>query len=171
MSTRDALKVRHRGRGAVVLVAAIIGCLGIALPAASASASGGTSSDQSTAVVTPLLNLFEFGDTVGLPEGCQTALTTVSAVVAEADATKQFSPIAAQIFGQCESISAKGSGLIQEGVTASGSGSAINPLIDPIIQEGSSDLATVGNTPGIATSPFSSTIEGLSQTFAYFEGS
>jgi hypothetical protein len=137
----------------------------------SAASASPSVSVQSTAVVTPLLTLFQFGDTVGVPEGCQTALTAAAAVVAQAKASQQFSPIAAQIGDQCQSISSQGSTFIQQGIAASQSASALNALLNPVLANGINTLGTVGSAPGVQDSPFGPTIAGLGQTITFFEGS
>lgn len=160
---------RLQRRALVLSAAAVAVSTGYLIPTA-ASASP-PPSDQSTAVVTPLLTLFEFGDSVGLPEGCQTALTAVSAVVAQADASKQFSPLAAEIGSQCQSVANEGSTYIEQQISASQSASALNALLNPGITDGSNLLTNLGNAPGIQDTPVGPTIAGLGQSVTFFSGS
>jgi hypothetical protein len=160
-----------RSTRARALVAAGLLSAGAVWASPLAASATSSAAPQSTAVVTPLLTLFEFGDTVGVPEGCQTALTAVSAVVAQAALSNQFSPLAAQIGTECQHLADVGAGYIQQGLTASQSAAALNTLLNPGVAAGANALNTIGNSPGMQNSPLGPTIAGLSQTFTFFEGS
>jgi hypothetical protein len=166
---------RSAGRP-IKVVASLVVAGGIALVPTAADAStlptsAPATSSGSTAVVTPLLNLFAFGDSVGLPEVCQTGLATLSAVVAESNASGQFDPLANEIGLECQNFANEGSIYVQDGVAASGQLSFLNPVFDPLVTDGSTALGTLGTAYGAQLSPFGPTIAGLGQTVSFFESS
>jgi hypothetical protein len=132
-----------------------------ALPSQSATAQ---SDSGSAAVVTPLLQVFEFGDTTGLPLACDAAASVASNVAAA-------SPIATELVTQCQALSQRGDGLLQQAITQSRGLTLINPTVDPVIAMLATPLQAVGTNYGPSLSPFGPTVAGLGGTIAFFEGS
>jgi len=139
-------------------------------PAQSATASGNTGSGASAAAVTPLLNMFEFGDTLGLPLACSDAGSVVSIIGTETGSSKGLSPLVQQLDGQCNQLSAKGSGYLQQAIAESRGLALINPAVNPLIADLAGGLTTTGTQEGPALAPFGPTVAGLGGTVAFFEG-
>ena len=144
----------------------------IALPSASADSgnSGNTGSGASAAGVTPLLNMFEFGDTFGLPLACSDAGSVVSIIGAESDSSQSISPLVVQLDSQCSQLSSEGSGYLQQAIAESQGLALINPAVNPLITALSGGLTTTGTQEGPALAPFGPTVAGLGGTVAFFEG-
>jgi hypothetical protein len=118
----------------------------------------------SAAVVTPLLQLFEFGNAVGLPLACDAAASVLSNESA-------VSPIALQLVTACQALSQQGDVYLREAITASRGLAFINPAVNPAISALASQLRNVGGNSGPLLSPMGPTIAGLGGTVAFFEGS
>lgn len=167
-SARYTPSARRIGWGLIASSVVTIGTAAfLGTPTAMASPTPG---GQSAAVITPLLTLFQFGDTVGIPEGCNTSLSVLEAVLSQSQVADQVSPLLSQIGAQCQSVSDQGAPLIADGMSAAEPASALNALVNPAIAEGSSTLGNLGSAPGLSTSPFGPTISGLSQSITFFEG-
>jgi hypothetical protein len=135
------------------------------------SASSSAGSDSSTAVITPLLEMFEFGNTIGLPLACSDAGSVVSIIGAETGASKALSPLTVQLDKECSALSAQGDVYLQQAITESQGLSLINPVADPIIADLANDFVTIGTQYGPQLAPFGPTVAGLGGTVAFFEGS
>ena len=83
----------------------------------SASATGTTSTTtdansggSKTAVVTPLLEMFVFGNTIGLPLACSDAGSVVSIIGAQTQSSKILSPLTVELDKDCSQLSSQGLG-------------------------------------------------------------
>jgi len=161
--------------GAIVFAAAVL--LGLGVPAASgAAASSGsdspsTGNGSSAAVVTPLLELFEFGSTVGTPLMCSDAGSVVSILGAQTHTDALTSPLVTELSSLCATLASQGATFLQQAITASQSLTLINPVMNPLIIDLSDGLTALGTQYGPALSPFGPTVAGLGGTVAFFEGS
>lgn len=144
-----------------------LGALSV-VPGSSASAQ---SESGSAAVVTPLLMLMDFGDTLGMPEACNTGIAVLNVVAGQSGAAEQVSPLLNQLQGQCATLSQKGDGYLQQAIVASRSLAFVNPVADPVIAGLSSGLTSTGTTYSDALFPFGPTVAGLGGTVVFFEGS
>ncbi len=157
--------------GAVTMAATIgIATTSAGDPPQSAATSGNTGSGASAAGVTPLLNMFEFGDTLGLPLACSDAGSVISIIGAETGSSKGISPLVQQLDGQCNQLSAKGSDYLQQAIAESRGLVLINPVVNPLIAGLAGGLTTTGTQEGPALAPFGPTVAGLGGTVAFFEG-
>jgi hypothetical protein len=155
----------------------IVGAL-IAIGNASAFAAGTTSAGatttttdgSSTAIVTPLLKMFVFGNTIGLPLACTDAGSVVSIVGAQTGASKELSPLLVELDKNCSQLSSQGNGYLQQAIAQSQALSMINPLVDPFIVDLANGLTTIGTQYGPSLSPFGPSVAGLGGTVAFFEG-
>jgi hypothetical protein len=183
MNTRTFLTGRRHRIGpalALATVCAVVGLVGTT--GTLAFASGTTSTDaptsasanspngSSAAVVTPLLEMFEFGNTIGLPLACTDAGSIVSIIGASAEASKEVSPLTLQLDNQCSELSSKGDGYLQQAIAESQGLSLINPLVNPLIADLANGFTTTGTQYGASMSPFGPTVAGLGGTVAFFEG-
>jgi hypothetical protein len=148
--------------------------LSIALltPAGASSAStGNTGNSGSGAVVTPLLEIFKFGNAVGLPLACSDAGSIVSIIGSQTGGTAVASKLVTQLDTLCQELSSKGGDYLQQAIAQSRALTLLNPLVNPLI----SDLAKAANTVGTqeagSLSPFGPTVAGLGGTVTFFEGS
>jgi hypothetical protein len=146
-----------------------------AVAGAAGSASGnsgnsGSGSGQSAAVVGPLLQMFEFGNQVGLPLMCSDSGSIVSIIGAQTQTSSVTSPLVTQLDSQCAQLSSQGGGFLQQAMTESRSLNMINPAVNPLIADLDTGLVTVGTQYGGSMAPFGPTVVGLGGTVAFFEG-
>ena len=164
---------RHAVLAAAVAVVTTAAAMGAATASAGDPAQGAaanTGSGASAAAVTPLLNMFEFGDTLGLPLACSDAGSVISIIGTETGSSKGISPLVQQLDGQCNQLSAKGSGYLQQAIAESRGLALINPAVDPLIADLAGGLTATGTQEGPALAPFGPTVAGLGGTVAFFEG-
>lgn len=155
---------------AMFAMAATIACAAPGVASASSGNSGNTGSGSGAAVVTPLLDMFEFGDTVGLPLLCSDAGSIVSIFGAQSGTAAATSPIVTQLDDECSQLASQGSSSLQQAISESQSLELINPYVDPLIGDLSTGLNTVGTQYGSSLAPFGPTVAGLGGTVAFFEG-
>ncbi len=163
------------GAGTACVVSMAIGLSGLSgstIASADSGNSGNTATGTgaSAAGVTPLLNMFEFGDTIGLPLACSDAGSVVSIIGAESDSSQSISPLVVQLDSQCSQLSSEGSGYLQQAIAESQGLALINPAVNPLIAALSGGLTTTGTQQGPALAPFGPTVAGLGGTVAFFEG-
>jgi hypothetical protein len=134
-----------------------------AVPMASAAAQG-------TAVVTPVLKILDFGDVVGLPEGCETGLSAIGAGASQINLSAAASPFISNLDNQCGQIEQEGDNYLQQAITQSYQANGLNTLANPIIADMASALVLEGTNYGTSMAPFGPTVTGLGGTVAFFEG-
>jgi len=132
--------------------------------------SGNTGSGSSAAVVTPLLEMFNFGDTIGLPLACADAGSVVSIIGTQFKADAATSPLVTQLDTECADLASRGSQYLQQAITRSQSLALINPYVNPLIAGLSTGFSTVGTQYGPSLAQFGPTVAGLGGTVAFFEG-
>jgi hypothetical protein len=174
----DSMTMRKIARLRPVAVAASIalatGALFVIGPAVPASAQGPvqpSGSGGSAALISPLLELLDFGAAVGLPEGCNTATSVINTGAAEFNATSQVAAVLTAIAAACDRMKQAGEQQVQQAIARSQSLTFINPVLNPPIAGLASALQTLGGQYGSALAPFGPTIAGLGQTVTFFEGS
>jgi hypothetical protein len=131
---------------------------------------GSPSGSSNAAVVTPLLDMFNFGDTIGLPLACSDTGSVVSIIGANTQSTAATSPLVTQLDVECAQLSAQGSTYLQQAITESRSLALINPYVNPLIAALSTGFSTIGTQYGGSLAPFGPTVAGLGGTVAFFEG-
>jgi hypothetical protein len=129
------------------------------------SAGAQTTPGQSTAVITPTLRIIGFGNAIGFPLVCDLTSSVLPALSAS------LTSVANEVANTCQTVSTKGGPYIQEGIAASGSASAINPLIDPLLAALAGQLTDSAQSYPTQLGPFGPTVAGLGQTISFFEGS
>jgi hypothetical protein len=174
MKTRDLMHPMRSRLGLALTAATFVAATGAVAasgPAAASVRSENSSRAFSTAIATPLLEMFVFGDTIGLPLACTDAGSIVSIVGAETSASKELSPLVIELDTECGQISAQGNTYLQQAITESQALSMINPVVDPVIAALSGGFVTAGTQYGPVMAPFGPTVAGLGGTVAFFEGS
>jgi hypothetical protein len=158
----------------VAMFGAVVGLIDVTGASASMarfSASRSSSASTSTAVVTPLLELFEFGNQIGLPLLCSDAGSVVSIFGSQTGTSKELSPLLVELDKECGQLSAQGGTYLRQAIAESQGLSLINPLVNPLIADLAGGLVTTGTQYGPALAPFGPTVAGLGGTVAFFEGS
>jgi hypothetical protein len=145
--------------------------IGSAVPASAQGSVQPSGSGGSAAIISPLLDLLDFGATVGLPEGCNTATSVINTGAAEFNATSQVAAVVSAIAAACDRMKQAGEQQVQQAIAQSQALSFINPVLNPPIAGLASVLQTLGGQYGAALAPFGPTIGGLGQTVTFFEGS
>jgi hypothetical protein len=178
--TSSNRKHRQGHRRPNVITAIVVTALGVmssvvTVSSAGASAatsgnSGNTGASSSGAVITPLLQMFEFGNGIGLPLACSDAGSVVSIIGTQTGATSVTSKLVTELDNQCATLAAKGGTYLQQAITQSRALSLLNPVVNPLIADLSKALSTVGTQFGSSLSPFGPTVAGLGGTVAFFEG-
>ncbi len=108
-------------------------------PAGASSAptgtSGNTGNTGSGAVITPLLKLFEFGNTVGLPLLCSDAGSIVSILGTQTGGASVSSKLVTELDSQCNELASKGGNYLQQAIAQSRALTLINPVVNPLIAD------------------------------------
>jgi hypothetical protein len=151
-------------------VGTLVGTWGAPASAAGTATTTTTSAGSSAAVVTPLLDMFVFGNTIGLPLACSDAGSVVSIIGAQTQSSKVLSPLLVELDKDCGQLSSQGNGYLEQAIAKSEALSLINPLVDPFIADLAGGLTTTGTQYGPSLSPFGPTVAGLGGTVAFFEG-
>lgn len=158
------------------LTALGLGAAVFAAPGASAASGAGsttagdTGSGSSAAVVTPLLQMFEFGNAIGLPLACSDAGSVVSIIGAQTGAASGTSKLVTELDGQCVQLASEGGTGLQQAIARSRALTLVNPVVNPLIADLSTGLGTVGTQEAGSLAPFGPTVAGLGGTVAFFEG-
>ena len=126
-SNRKPRPGRRRPGVVSAVVAAALGAIASVVAVSSAGASAATSGNSgntgsgssSAAVVTPLLKMFEFGNTIGLPLACSDAGSIVSIIGTQTGGAKVTSKLVTELDSQCSELSAKGGTYLQQAITQS----------------------------------------------------
>jgi hypothetical protein len=139
-------------------------------PASAQAVSSGTDTG-SAAVVTPLLEIFDFGVVVGMPLVCNDLISVGSIAAQELQVSAAASPFLTQIVTQCAAFAAQGDSFLEQGISASQALTALNPVLNPLIAAFSNTLDTTASGYGTSLAPLGPTIAGLGGSVAYFEGS
>lgn len=175
---------RTRRANPVVAVAAIaLGTIAPIVALSPAGASGsttansgstgntGTGTTGSGALITPLLELFEFGNNVGLPLACSDAGSIVSIIGTQTGGSTASSALVTQLDSLCAQLSSKGGDELQQAIAQSRALTLLNPVVNPLIATLAKALSTVGTQYEGSLSPFGPTVAGLGGTVTFFEGS
>jgi hypothetical protein len=170
---------RIRQPNAVVAAAAIalgtLASIALLSPAGAASSttanSGNTGATGSGTLITPLLELFEFGNNVGLPLACSDAGSVVSIIGTQTGGSTAASALVTQLDSLCAQLSSKGGDELQQAIAQSRALTLLNPVVNPLIATLAKALNTVGTQYEGSLSPFGPTVAGLGGTVTFFEGS
>jgi hypothetical protein len=156
---------------AAACACALLAALPNIAPASAASNGSSAPSPSSAAVVTPLLEFFQFGNSIGTPLLCSDAGSVVSIIGVQTGAGALSTPLVNELNTLCTSFVSEGNGFLKQGITESSSLSAINPVVNPLIAALANGLNTAGTQYGPSLAPFGPTVAGLGGTVAFFEGS
>lgn len=181
LMTTSSLMPWRRGRRPNVVVAPVALALGMVasiafLSPAGASGTttanaGNTGNTGSGAVITPLLELFNFGNNVGLPLACSDAGSVVSIIGTQTGGTAASSALVTKLDSLCAELSSKGGDYLQQAIAQSRALTLLNPVVNPLIATLAKALTTVGTQYEGSLSPFGPTVAGLGGTVTFFEGS
>lgn len=167
-----------RSRRAHLLAAMKAAGLGLLAPlallspaGASGAPTGNTGNSGSSAVVTPLLKMFVFGNSIGLPLMCSDAGSVVSIIGSQTGGTAVSSKLVTELDGQCQQLSSKGGDYLQQAMAQSRALTLINPAVNPLLSALATALSTTGTQEAAEMSPFGPTVAGLGGTVTFFEGS
>lgn len=168
----------RRSKRAHVMTALAAAGLGVLTPlallspaGASSTPTGNTGNSGSAAVVTPLIKMFEFGNSIGLPLMCSDTGSIVSILGSQVGGTAVSSKLVTELDSQCQQLSAKGGDYLQQAMAQSRALTLINPVVNPLIAALATALSTTGTQEGPEMSPFGPTVAGLGGTVTFFEGS
>lgn len=154
------------GSGAAMVLALSAGPAG-----AATSPNSNTGGSGSAAVVTPLLEFFIFGNTIGFPLLCSDAGSVISIIGTESGSPALSSPLVNELDKECATLSSAGNGFFAQAVSESKALTLINPVVNPVIQDLANGLTSAGTQFGPSLAPFGPTVAGLGGTVAFFEGS
>jgi hypothetical protein len=176
MTTSEPMPRRSRWPHVLTIVASVgLGALApmtLLSPAdASGAPTGNTGNSGSAAVVTPLLEMFKFGNAIGLPLACSDAGSIVSIIGTQTGGTAVASKLVTELDSQCNELSSKGGDYLEQAIAQSQALRLLNPVVNPLISALATALSTVGTQEGASLSPFGPTVAGLGGTVTFFEGS
>jgi hypothetical protein len=138
---------------------------------ASGAPTGNTGNSGRAAVVTPLLDMFKFGNAIGLPLACSDTGSIVSIIGTQTGGTAVASKLVTELDSQCNELSSKGGDYLEQAIAQSQALTLLNPVVNPLISALATALSTVGTQEGASLSPFGPTVAGLGGTVTFFEGS
>ncbi|HWF16313.1 MAG TPA: hypothetical protein VG244_09055 [Acidimicrobiales bacterium] len=156
---------------AAVALAVLTSFVAFSPAGASSAPTGNTGNSGNGAIITPLLQLFEFGNTVGLPLLCSDAGSIVSIIGSQTGGASVSSKLVTELDSQCNQLATKGGNYLQQAISESRALTLLNPVVDPLIADLSKGLNLVGTQDGGSLAPFGPTVAGLGGTVAFFEGS
>jgi hypothetical protein len=168
---------RRPGRANVMaaiaaVAVAVLSSVVVLSPAGATSApTGNTGNSGSGAVITPLLQLFEFGNTVGLPLLCSDAGSVISIIGTQTGGASASSKLVTELDSQCNELATKGGNYLQEAISKSRALTLLNPAVNPLIADLSKAFKLAGTQYAGSLAPFGPTVAGLGGTVAFFEGS
>ena len=159
-------------RAAALAVAATL-----AVPAVSAFAmsspfshKSGKSSDESPAVVGPTEGILVFGDTIGLPLGCQLGTAAIGSGAAYLGHAQEASPVIDAANNGCDTASQQGAAGLAQMQQGTKPLNAINPYANPVLDQTADSVQQFGHDYGDEIAPFGPTVEGSGATIRFFEG-
>lgn len=168
---------RRRSMRSHVLAAIVAAGLGVVTPlallspGASGASTGNSGNSGSGAVITPLLEMFSFGNNVGLPLACSDAGSIVSILGSQTGGATASSALVTQLDGLCQQLSSQGGNYLQQAIAQSRALTLLNPVVNPLITDLANALNTTGTQEAGSLSPFGPTVAGLGGTVTFFEGS
>lgn len=178
MTTSRPMPRRRWWRPNVFAAATAAAGLGILAPlallspaGASSSSAGNSGNSGSAAVMTPLLEMFKFGNAIGLPLACSDAGSIISIIGSQTGGTAVSSQLVTELDDQCNQLSSQGGNNLQQAIAQSRALTLINPAVNPLIAALATAFSTVGTQEGGSLSPFGPTVAGLGGTVTFFEGS
>ena len=154
---------------ASIAVAALLGGLGAAPAIAARSASPGASPPpKRAALVSPLLAIFGFGASVGVPEVCDVARGGVANATTAAGVSKQLAPVLVALAGICSQLSSNGTAFVKAFQTQVAPLAVINPVANLFINRVADLLVSVGTSQAKTIAPFGPTVATLGSTVRFF---
>lgn len=132
---------------------------------------GTTGNTGSGALITPLLELFEFGNNIGLPLACSDAGSVISIIGTQTGGSTGSSALVTQLDSLCAQLSSKGGDELQQAIAQSRALTLLNPVVNPLIATLAKALNTAGTQYEGSLSPFGPTVAGLGGSVTFFEGS
>ncbi|HXA72987.1 MAG TPA: hypothetical protein VNV83_01965 [Acidimicrobiales bacterium] len=175
-TSRRPMRRRSRRLHVLATVASVglgaLAPLALLSPAvASGAPTGNTGNSGRAAVVTPLLDIFKFGNAIGLPLACSDTGSIVSIIGTQTGGTAVASKLVTELDSQCNELSSKGGDYLEQAIAQSQALTLLNPVMNPLISALATALSTVGTQEGASLSPFGPTVAGLGGTVTFFEGS
>ncbi len=148
--------------GAVLALSTLLPMLvtGGQTSAAAGTANSSSGSGSSAAVITPLLEFFEFGNSIGTPLLCSDAGSVISIVGVQGGAGALSTPLVNELSTLCSGIASQGGSYLQQAIDESQSLSLINPIVNPLIAGLANGFSTVGTDYGPSLAPFGPTVGG-----------
>lgn len=159
----NILRSSGRRTAAAVAIAAVA-----VVPVGAAFASPAQA--EGPAVVDPLLTIFRFGATFGIPTGCQLLTAAGLDVAGRFNAGSDVSPIVQQINSACDDLGEQSGTYIDQGKAAAAALSFINQFANPAIAQFADAVSGFGADNSELVAPFGTTIAGLGGSINFFQG-
>jgi hypothetical protein len=168
-------RFRRRQKLALIAAACAAGGLLSAVPLLSAPAGaadrteiGGPSGQGNVAVVTPLLNVFTAGTSVGLPEACNVALGVLASGSAQLGVSAPAAPVISQISSMCANAASQGAAGLQTMNDQLAALAIINPAANQSIDTFANVLGSVA-AMGPAFGPLGADLATLPAAVQFFK--
>jgi hypothetical protein len=166
------LKRRHSIRSFALCLGITAAAGVLSAPVASATtAPAADGSGGSAAVITPSIRMMKWFGTTGLGEGCNLTLSLVGAGADYFQVVPATAPFLGQGVTQCANFGTQNGAAADQGIAASQSLTAVNPIFNPGIDALSNGANSIGTDQHDAVSPFGPTIQGFAKDIAFFGGS
>jgi hypothetical protein len=153
-------------RRAITRIVALVAVAAVALAGPAVRAE----EKPDAAIVTPLVKLFDFGNQVGIPTGCNLASSLIGTSASELGVSEQSSELILAINAGCVSLVEGNAVYIAQLKEASKEASPINPIANPIIASTAESFVMTGEQFGTGLAPFGPTIAGMGPFIAFFGG-
>lgn len=152
--------------------ALVSAALNLAWAPHSVAVSGDAGEGERTAVVGPLLDLFYFGATIGIPLVCDTTAGTVGSGFQEFGASDPGNQAAGPVLQGCAVFSEQGGAFVEQGKVAQAPFAAqFNPVANPVVAQLGTAVTEFGTTYDAALAPFGETVTGFGATIGFLQGS
>lgn len=156
------------GRSATVLAAMLV-----SLTCGGTSAVAGETAEgppESTAIVTPMLGVFQFGAGSGLPLLCSVTGGIVTTGADRFESGEAADPAVSQLIDSCTLTSASGSEFFAQAIEASRALAPLNPLVNPALAAAGDTVVRTGTDDAAVLAPFGPTVAGLGGLLRFLQG-
>lgn len=161
------------GRSATV-VAVLLTSLTCGATSASAGERAGERADdppESTAVVTPMLGVFQYGAGSGLPLMCHVSGGLVlSGSDQLAGGGQAIGPAVSQLNDSCALMSTSGKDFFGQAIEGSRALAPVNPVVNPALAAAGDTVVRTGTDDAEILAPFGPTVAGLGGLLRFLQG-
>lgn len=151
-----------------LLVSATYGATAGATPAIAGDHADGP--PERTAVVTPMLGVFQYGAGSGLPLLCSVAAGVVTTGADQVGGGQASGPALSQVNDSCTLMSTSGTEFFGAAIEGSRAFAGVNPVVNPALAAGGDTVVRTGTDDAALLAPFGPTVAGLGGLLQFLQG-